>query len=178
MDYNEQSGFIQSLLQPDEILLWQGAPGPGKRKTYGKIPVFFGAIWLAFSLVMEIACILSGQIFTILFGLLFVLPGFLMTFGELIRNAKLKGKIFYVITDRRLLIQEGEEIEIFTADMLTPMQIRLNQNGTGTIYFERTYFSKKNNSPYNWICALQNLPDVGQAQNALTAMLSKSAQNN
>ncbi len=177
MEYNEQYGFMQSLLQPDEILLWQGAPGPGKMKTYGKIPVFFGVIWLVFSLVMETACILSGQILAILFGLLFVLPGFLMTFGEPIRNAKLKGRIFYVVTDRRLLIQEGEEIKIFTADMLTPMQIRMNKNGTGTIYFERTYFSRKNNSPYNWICALQNLPDVGQAQSALTTMLSKSTPN-
>ena len=82
------------------------------------------------------------------------------------------------MTDSRLFIREGEEIKIFTADMLTPMQIRINKNGTGTIYFERTYFSTKNNSSYNWICALQNLSDVRQAQIALATMLSGKKNDN
>lgn len=177
MDYNEQYNFIQTFLQPDEILLWQGTPSPGKMNTYGKIPMVIAVIWLGISLILEIAGIMSGQIVMILFGLPFLLIGFLMTFGEPIRRAKLKGKIFYAVTDRRLLICEGKDVKIFTADMLTPMQIRMNKNGTGTIYFERTYYSNRNNSPYNWICALQNLRDVGQAQSAITTMLAgKKAQ--
>ena len=71
MDYNEHYNFIQTFLQPDEILLWQGTPSPGKMKTYGKIPMLVALIWLGISLILEIACLMSGQIAMILFGLPF-----------------------------------------------------------------------------------------------------------
>ncbi len=173
MNYNEEYDYFQSFLQPDEHILWHGKPGSGKMYSYGKIPIFFGVLWLIISLVLVIAAFISTNIVMILCSVPFLLIGFLMTFGEMIRKHKNKGKIFYTITDSRLLIREGDEIKIFTADMLTPMQIHINKNGTGTIYFERTYYSTKNNSPYNWICALQNLSDVSQAQSALTTMLSQ-----
>ena len=45
------------------------------------------------------------------------------------------------------------------------------------MYQNNAYYSNRNNSPYNWICALQNLRDVGQAQSAITTMLAgKKAQ--
>ena len=178
MDYNEEYNYFQSFLQPNERILWHGAPSAGKMYTYGKIPVFFGVVWLVISLVLATASFMSGNIIMILFSIPFVFIGFLMAFGEPLRKAKLRGKIFYAVTDSRLFIREGEEIKIFTADMLTPMQIRINKNGTVTIYFERTYFSTKNNSSYNWICALQNLSDVRQAQIALATMLSGKKNDN
>lgn len=178
MDYNEEYNYFQSFLQPDEYILWHGTPSSGRMYNYGTFPVFVGIVWFLVSLTLTTVSFMSGNIIMILFSIPFLLIGFMMTFGEPIRNAKLKGKIFYAITDSRLLIREGNEIRIFTADMLTPMQIRMNKNGTGTIYFERTYYSNKNNSPYNWICALQNLSDVHKAQIALSAMLSGKKSKN
>lgn len=69
---------------------------------------------------------MSGQIIMILFGLPFVLIGFAVAFGGPLKSARLKGKIFYAVTDRRLLVREGKNIKIFTADMLPPMRIRMN----------------------------------------------------
>ncbi len=172
MEYNEGYNFFKPFLQPDELLLWCGEPGPGKLNSYGRVPILFSIIWLGFSLIWEITAVVSGQIIMILFGIPFVLIGLSVAFGGPVKNAKLKGKIFYAVTDRRLLIREGKDIKIFTADMLPPMQIRMNKNGTGTIFFERTYYTRRNGNQYSCMCSLQNLPDVVQAQRALNTMLS------
>lgn len=175
MEYNEGQNFFKSFLQPDEFLLWYGAPGPGRLNVSGRAPILFSVIWLGFSLFWEITAVMSGQIVMILFGLPFVLIGFAMAFGGPLKSARLKGKIFYAVTDRRLLVREGKNIKIFTADMLPPMRIRMNKNGTGTIYFENTYYIHRNGSQYNCVCSLQNLPDVAEAQSALNTMLSGRA---
>lgn len=175
MEYNEDYNFLKSYLQPDELLLWHGAPGPGKLNAYGRVPILFSIIWMGITLLWESIAVVSGQIIMILFGLPFLLIGFSVVFGAPIKNAKLKGKIFYAVTDRRLLIQEGENIKIFAADMLPPMQIRVNKNGTGTIFFERTYYTRQSGNQYNCVCSLQNLLDVAQAQNALNTMISGRA---
>lgn len=167
------SNFYQSLMQPGESLLWHGAPGPGKLSSYGQVPILFSIIWLGFSLVWEAAAIMSGVIIMILFGLPFVLIGLSIAFGGPIRNARLKGKIFYAVTDQRLLIQEGNEVSIYTPDMLPPMQIHMNKNGTGSIFFQETYYTHRNGHQYHCVCSLQNLTDVGRAQSALATMLSE-----
>lgn len=136
MDYNEQYNFMQSLLQPDETLLWCGVPSPGKLNSYGRVPILFSVVWLGFSLIWEVAAIRSGILFMILFGIPFVLIGLSVVLGVPIKNAKLKGKIFYAVTDQRLLIREEEDVSMFTSDMLPPMKIRMNKNGTGTIFLK------------------------------------------
>lgn len=138
MEYNEGYSFFEPFLQPNELLLWCGAPGPGRLNSYGRVPVLFSIIWLGFSLLWEVIAVMSGQMIMILFGIPFVLIGLSVAFGAPLKNAKLKGKIFYAVTDQRLLIREGENIKIFTADMLPPMQIRMNKNGTGTIFLKET----------------------------------------
>ena len=131
------SNFYQSLMQPGELLLWHGAPGPGKLSSYGQVPILFSIIWLGFSLVWEAAAIMSGVIIMILFGLPFVLIGLSIAFGGPIRNARLKGKIFYAVTDQRLLIQEGNEISIYTPDMLPPHADPHEQERHGKHLFPR-----------------------------------------
>lgn len=167
------SNFYQSLMQPGELLLWHGAPGPGKLNSYGKVPILFSIVWMGFSLFWEAAAIMSGEIIMILFGLPFLLIGLSVALGSPIRNARLKGKIFYAVTDQRLLIQEGDSISIYTPDMLPSMQIQMNKNGTGSIFFQGTYCTHSDGHQYHYVCSLQNLTDVGRAQSALTTMLSE-----
>lgn len=178
MESNEAYSFFKSFLQPNETLLWCGAPGPGKIRSYGRVPILFSIVWLGFSLIWEAAAIRSGVLVMILFGLPFVLIGLSITLGAPIKNARLKGKIYYAVTDQRLLIREGENVEIFTADRLPPMQIRMNKNGTGSIFFENSYYTSRNGNQYRCLCSLQNLPDVVQAQNALTTMISAEKNEN
>lgn len=127
MDYNSEYTFFQPFLLPNEVLLWHGAPGPGRINTYGRIPVLFSIIWLGFSLLWEITAIMNGILIMVLFGLPFLLIGLSVAFGGSIKNARLKGKIFYAVTNQRLLIREGTDMKIFTADMLPPMAIRMNK---------------------------------------------------
>lgn len=173
MDYRRESDFYKPLLQPGEMLLWHGSPGPGKLNTYGRVPVLFAIVWFVFVLFFEITAIRSRQMIMIIFGLPFVAAGFSMLFGPFLKKAKLKGKIFYAITNQRLFIREGNNIKIYTADMLPAMQIHVNKNGTGTIYFERMYYSRRSGNQFRCICALQNLTDVSQAQSALSIMMTE-----
>lgn len=173
MDHEISQNFYQSMLLPGEMVLWHGKPGPGKLNSYGLVPVVFSIFWLGFSLFWEAMAIMSGVIPMILFGIPFVLIGLSITFGGPIKNARLKGRIAYAVTDQRLLVQEGNEIRVFTPEMLPPMQIRMNKNGTGSIYFAETYYSRRNGNQYHCLCPLQNLTDVGRAQSALTTMLSE-----
>ena len=92
-----------------------------------------------------------------------------------IMNLKLKGKIFYVVTDKRLLIREGKDVKFFTADMLPSMQIRMNRNGTGTILFIGSICNYRGYRHDYVCCSLQNLADVSQAQSALSTMMSSFA---
>ena len=68
MDYNEEYNYFQSFLQPNERILWHWAPSAGKMYTYGKIPVFFGVVWLVISLVLATASFMSENIIMILFS--------------------------------------------------------------------------------------------------------------
>lgn len=168
--FDSNYNYFQPYLDVDEQILWQGTPGPGKARTGQSVPILFGIAWLAFSLYWESLAVKSGQIVMILFGLPFVLIGFGIVFGGPIRQAKLKGKIAYAVTNRRLLIREGEEVRVFHPDMLPPMQIRHNKNGTSSIIFDRVYQSR--GRQYSEVCTLQNLTDVMQAQNALNRMMT------
>ena len=172
MDDSLNEKFFQPLLQPGEIVLWHGAPGPGRLKSYGQVPIGFSVFWLGFSLLWEIIALYNGIIVMALFGLPFILVGLSVSFGGPIRNAKLKGRIFYAVTDQRLLIQEGDDISSFTADMLPSWQLRMNKNGTGSIFFEESYYSGRTGHQYHCLCSLENLTDVDRAQKALTTMMS------
>lgn len=172
MDDKISQNFYQSLLQPGEMVLWHGQPGPGKLHAHGRVPLVFSLFWLGFSLFWEATVIMGGAIPMALFGIPFVLIGLYMVFGGPIKNARLKGRIAYAVTDQRLLVQEGNEIRVFTPEMLPPMQIRMNKDGTGSIFFEEFYYSRRNGRQYHCLCALENLADVGRAQSALTTMLS------
>ena len=168
--FDSNYNYFQPYLDVDEQILWQGTPGPGKLKSGQSVPILFGVVWLAFSLFWESLAVKSGQIIMILFGLPFVLIGFGIVFGGPIKQAKLKGKIAYEVTDRRLLVREGESVRVFTPDMLPPMQIRHNKNGTSSIIFMSVYHSR--GRQYSDVCVLCNLTDVMQAQNALNRMMT------
>ena len=165
--------FYESLLQPGEIVLWHGAPGPGRLRAYGQIPIGFSVFWLGFCLLWEVIALFNGIIIMALFGIPFVVVGVSIAFGGPIRQAKLKGKIFYAVTDQRLLILEGDDISEYTPDILPPLQLHMNKNGTGSIFFEETYYSGRHGTQYHCLCSLENLTDVGRAQSALTSMMSR-----
>ena len=185
MIQNDVYAFFEPYLNPEETVLWCGVPSPGNLKIKVRTPILF---WIIFVLV---CCLLIFFIFgdSILSGIwsfldvweillidiaLFMLLILPIVIYKSIKIFKLKDKIFYVVTDKRLLIREGEEIKIFTADMLSTMQICMNRNGTGTVLLVGSN-SNSRGYRHNYVCSLQNLADVSQAQSALTTMMSCNA---
>lgn len=164
--------FYESLLQPGEIVLWHGAPGPGRLRAYGQIPIGFSVFWLGLCLLWEVIALFNGIIVMALFGVPFVVVGVSVAFGGPIRQAKLKGKIFYAVTDQRLLILEGDDISEYTPDMLPPLRLHMNKNGTGSIFFEEKHDSGRNETQYCCMCSLENLTDAERARSALNTMMS------
>ncbi len=169
--YESGYQYFRTFLEPGEQILWQGQPGPGKRRNSKAVPVLFSVLWLGFSLFWEVLAVKSQQIVMILFGLPFILVGLHITFGNAVKQSRLKGKEFYAVTDRRLLIREGDDVQMYTPEMLPPMMIHRNKNGTSTISFTRSFYA--NGKYYSEGCTLENLTDVAQAQSALNRMLAE-----
>lgn len=172
MDQEATKNFYQSLLQPDEVVLWHGQPGPGKLPIRARIPMLFALSWLGISLLWEVLVIVLAGFPMALFGIPFVLIGLFVLFGAIKHIGQLKGRIAYAITDQRLLVQEGNRIRTFTPEMLPPMQIRMNRDGTGSIFFSEVHYSVRHGRQNRHLCSLENIPDLQRAQSALTTMLS------
>lgn len=172
MDYKSESTVLQGCLGPDEYVLWKGKPGKGNlfsSKDRGILP--FALIWLAFSLFFESTIIMAEAPITfVLFGLPFVLIGVYLLYVGFFRRAFARKNMLYVVTNKKLIINVGNDIEMYQAEELPPMKIQMYKNGNGTIYFSSSSYSGHRGYSYYTHCILENLPDVMQAQNALNKM--------
>lgn len=176
MDYNSETVFIQSCMDRDEYVLWKGRPGKGNimsSKDRAMLP--FSLVWLAFSLFFE-SMIITAQapLPFIMFGMVFVLIGLYLLYVVFFQRAFARKKTLYVVTNKKLIIKEGNEINIYQPTELPPMKIEMYKNGNGTIYFSSSAYSRHHGYTYSTHCILENLPDVMKAQNALNRMKEES----
>lgn len=111
-------------LDPDERVLWQGAPSGRLRFLRGDVFLaLFGCIWIMFALLFTIVSAIAavghasgsesvtvhgdfpGAIYMFpALGLAFVAAGFLQTFGPVIWDAWRRRRTRYAQTDRRALV--------------------------------------------------------------------------
>ncbi len=106
---------IQSLLEPDERVLWQGKPDRGAY-VWQQYPLFiFGLFWFGFAIFWNVGVWRSvplhgngggGYVFR-LFGLPFLVIGLYITFGQLVHRAWEWPRVNYVLTNRRMLVTSG-----------------------------------------------------------------------
>ncbi len=164
--------FLNAYLQPDEYVLWQGKPGKGNVFQAADVYLtFFALIWLAFCAVWEFTAIQGGApILFILCGVLFILIGLYLLFGRVIKRLVLRKRTFYVVTNRRIIVKAGNNMQMYEKDDLPPMQIKLQKNGSGTIFFHEQMYTYRGRVRSTF-CILENLPDVAQAQNAINQMM-------
>lgn len=171
MNSMEFDTSYQAYLLDGEYVVWKGRPEKGNLLTpsdYISIP--FGIIFFAFSLFWEFSVLQMGAPFFFpIFGLIFVCVGFYLMIGRFFHQASLKKKTYYVITNKKLIIQQGNTINMYEPHNLPPMEIYLHQNGYGTIRFTEYYISHRGRRRSHSF-SLENIPDVIKAQNALNSM--------
>lgn len=171
MNYMDEYDFCSQYLVDEEYILWKGRPGKGKLLTGGDfIMIPFSLAWLAFSIFWEITAIRSSSsIFLALWGIPFVAVGLYLLFGRLIQKAYLRNKTFYVITNKKIIVKRGNKIEMHNGEDLPSMNITLHSNGNGTILFSDDVYTQRGRRRSTFF-ALENIPDVAQAQNAIDRM--------
>ena len=165
----EHDEFCKSYLT-GETILWEGAPEKGSifmPQDWFLIP--FSLFWLGFSLFWEVSAIAStGSWMMAIFGFPFVAVGLYLLVGRFLHRLLLRGKTYYIITDRKILIRSGSRIRLYPARNLPPMDIRIHRNGNGTILF---YGDISGTGHRNGIYfMLENIADVAGAQDAINRM--------
>lgn len=166
--------FYKSYLTENEYVLWEGAPEKGFTFTSRDLVMIpFSLFWLAFALFWEFSVITSissaSSIFMAIWGLPFVGVGVYLVFGRFLQSILSRGKTFYVITNKKLIIRSGSKIKIYQAEDIPPMDIHLHRNGNGTILFWQESY-RRNGRRYSSCFALENIADVAGAQNAISRM--------
>ena len=170
MDHLEGFQFCNAYILPGEHILWRGRPEKGKYfsgQDFIMIP--FSIFWLGFSLFWEVAAIQSGIPFMMLWGLPFVGIGIYLLFGRYLHAACLRSKTFYVVTNKKLIIKNGNRITTYQTQDLPPMTLRMHNNGNGTISFTEAVRYRGGRSYHNYF-ALENIPDPVKAQIAINSM--------
>lgn len=128
-------------LDPDETLLWQGAPGTGVRFGGADIAVgLFGCVFLAFALFWTfMAATLGGGTGTPvdwafpLFGLPFVAVGAFLVFGRPFWNAHVRRHTRYALTGRRAIVARsawGRSLKSYPIDEDTQIDYRPGREAT------------------------------------------------
>lgn len=163
----DEFAFVQSYLGSGEYVLWQGKPGKVKLlDPFYLSTALFAIPWLAFCGYWEYLAIRSGGLFMVLWGAPFVLVGLYMLVGRPLNAIRLRGRTWYVITNKKLLIRAGRHVQVFDGRDLPPMDIHLNRDGTGTILFITEYYGRRGRRYFR----LENLDDVAGAQEAIGRM--------
>jgi PH (Pleckstrin Homology) domain-containing protein len=130
---------LENTLQPDEMLLWEGQPNKQRFLLRGWWAIPFSILWCGFAFFWE-GSVLStnAPTFFRLWGIPFVLAGLYFVFGRFFVAAREAANTWYVVTDRRILIQSGTFQQNFTElNLLTLPYVELSglQGGVGTITF-------------------------------------------
>lgn len=129
---------LYRYLQPGEHALWEGRPDVRRFVLRGWYFIPFSFIWLAFAIFWESSVITThGPFFFQLWGIPFVLIGLYAVIGRFFVAAHEARQTWYLLTDRRALIQTGVFTQRFIElDLEKLPALELTHNGAnGTITF-------------------------------------------
>lgn len=171
MNYADNYAFCNPYLVGDEYILWKGKPEKGNLFMQGDIVVMiFSIVWTSFAVFWELAALASGApFFFALFGLPFIGVGLYLLVGRFIHTAVMREKTFYVVTNKKIMIKSGSRIKMYDGKDLPAMDVEIHKNGNGTISFTHEVYTRNGHS-HRLYFRLENLPDVAQAQNAISMM--------
>ena len=138
-------------LLPGERKLWEGHPSSGL--ILRPVEVFlipFSLLWGGFALFWNVSVWTSGPGAPLpfkLFGLPFLVAGLYFIIGRFWVDARLRRRLRYLVTDRRVLILKDGTVGSKSLDIkrLPALEFDERSDGTGTIRFGSSdWFSGRN----------------------------------
>ena len=157
---------FQSHLFPGEHILWTGQPKQGLAFS-GKdaLLIPFSLLWGGFAIFWNVAVWTfpaTGQNvdwFMPLWGLPFLVVGLYLIFGRFIHDAALRKRLFYAVTDQRILVLRGlnsAKLKSLDIHRLPKLELSEHRDGTGTIEFdgENSFFGAGRNGFGYWTPSL------------------------
>jgi hypothetical protein len=136
---------IQAQFRPDlfpgERLLWAGRPRGGIILRSSDILLIpFSLFWCGFAIFWESMALTSGAPLDFaLFGVPFILIGLYVTIGRFVHDAAIRARLFYGVTDQRVLILRaglaGRRHSLDLAN-LPMLELEERPDGRGTIRFD------------------------------------------
>ena len=137
---------LQPYLLTGERILWTGQPKQGLALT-GKdaflIP--FSLMWGGFAIVWNAMVWLApfdtstgggpGWLFK-LWGLPFLIIGLYLIAGRFFHDAHIRKKLFYAVTDQRILVLRGSKLTSLDIHRLPRLELSEHRDGSGNLAFE------------------------------------------
>lgn len=135
---------FQPYLFPGERVLWSGQPKQGltlsARDTF-LIP--FSLMWGGFVIFWNVGVWSfptngggdPGWLFK-LWGLPFLVIGLYLIAGRFFHDAHIRKKLFYAVTNQRILVLRGSKITSLDIHRLPRLELSEHRDGTGTLAFE------------------------------------------
>ena len=147
---NEDPNRFRQYLLPGERILWSGQPNQGlalSGRDAFLIP--FSRFWGGFAIVWNALVWLapfdwsssdSSPWFFRLWGLPFLVIGLYLMVGRFFHDARIRKRMFYAITDQRILVLRGSKITSLDIHRLPRLELSEHRDGTGTLAFEAANF--------------------------------------
>ena len=155
---NDFENPLVSNLQDGEQIVWQGKPNKKRMKKVVRVVLLpFGVIWIVFTLggaiLVHTQSPHAGPMGLVL--ALFSLIGFAMVFGFGPIVSKIADNTFFLLTDRRALIQSSFWLsrKFFAVEIADVPAINLQQHkwGLEAIYFGNPSFNNTNVPTFAYI---------------------------
>jgi len=131
---------FQGRLLPHERILWSGTPAQGLLLSSRDLLLIpFSLLWCGFAIFWTYSATRQGApLFFDAWGAMFVCIGFFMVFGRFLFDAWLRRRIYYAVTNKRILIMRLAPSANFTSihlDRIPDVQLTGETATRGTLRF-------------------------------------------
>jgi hypothetical protein len=178
------SELAPEVLEPGEVILWEGRPRPGRFVVRALPTALFGLPWTVFSLVWTVLAsipLLSGEAFHSglaaaicfpLFGVPFVLIGFALLGAPLWEAARAR-RTRYLVTDRRVVLLElGRSVRSLRAAELGSLEWRPRADGSGDLVLTREVDRDSDGDAHTQEVGLWGIEDVKAVHDLVRTLAS------
>jgi hypothetical protein len=146
MMLHQTTDQFRTYLMPGERVLWTGQPKQGLVLTGADAYLIpFSLLWGGFAVFWNAGVWMlpdNGENidwFFRLWGLPFLIVGLYFIFGRFIHDAAVRKRLFYGVTDQRILILRGTrspKLKSLDLRRLPKLELTEKRDGTGTIGFD------------------------------------------
>jgi hypothetical protein len=177
VDAFQSSRSFQPYLFTGERILWSGQPKQGLAlSSRDALLIPFSLMWGGFAIFWNAMVWLApfgtdsagdpSWLFK-LWGLPFLVAGLYLIAGRFFHDAHIRKKLFYAVTDHRILVLRGRKITSLDINRLPRLELSEHRDGTGTLAFE-----SNNNMSWGgmngfswWLPSLSSSTNFFQIQN-------------